>query len=68
MTFGLMLSNLIFGPLKLLFEVIFTLSSRVLSTGMSIIVLSLIVNILVLPLYKRADESGRQAYQVRFQG
>jgi len=52
---GIMLSNLIIGPLKLLFEVLFSFSNRVLNEGLSIIVLSLAVNILVLPLYRRAD-------------
>ena len=55
MNLGVMLMNLIIGPLKLLFEVIFALSNRVLNVGLSIIVLSLVVNFLVLPLYRRAD-------------
>lgn len=61
---GIMLSNLIIGPLKLLFEVLFALSNRVLNEGLSIVMLSLAVNILVLPLYRRADamqEEERQA-------
>ena len=55
MSLGIMLSNLIIGPLKLLFEVIFSLSNRRFSEGLSIIVLSQTVNILVFPLYRRAD-------------
>ena len=55
MTVGIILSNLILGPLKLLMEVIFSLVNRVLDVSGSIIVLSLTVNILVLPLYRRAD-------------
>ncbi len=50
-----MLLNFTIGPLKLLFEVIFSLSNRVLNVGMSIVALSLAINILVLPLYRRAD-------------
>ena len=56
---GMMLGHLVLGPLELLFEVIFALSNRVLSVGMSIVALSLTVNILVLPLYRRADEMQR---------
>ena len=61
MTIGLMLSNLILGPLKLLMEVIFALANRILDTGMSIVVLSLTVNILVLPLYRRADAIQKES-------
>lgn len=47
---------LLIGPLKLLFEVIFSVALRVIENpGLSIIVLSLAMNILVLPLYRRAD-------------
>lgn len=43
-------------PLELLFEVIFYLSNSILSNpGLSIAALSLLVNILVSPLYARAD-------------
>lgn len=56
MTFFEILSTLLIGPLKLLFEVIFVVANRFLeSPGLSIIVLSLIMNFLVLPLYRRAD-------------
>ena len=55
MSIGEMLSSLTIGPLKLLFEIIFSLAHRVLSPGMSIVILSLAVNLLVLPLYRRAD-------------
>lgn len=51
-----MLSTLLIGPLKLIFEVIFMIAdSRLNHPGISIIVLSLVMNFLVLPLYKRAD-------------
>lgn len=50
------LENLIIGPLKLIFEVIFNLAYKLIGhPGLAIIVLSLAMNILVLPLYKRAD-------------
>ena len=56
MSIGSMLFNLIIGPLKLLFEFIFALANRLGNPGLSIIVLSLCMNILVLPLYRRADK------------
>lgn len=44
------------GPLKTLFEIIFTQAYDILNNpGLAVIVLSLAMNILVLPLYKRAD-------------
>lgn len=50
------LYDLLIGPLELLFEVIFALANRVAGTpAMAIVILSLAVNFLVLPLYKRAD-------------
>ena len=51
------LYTLIISPLMLLFEVVFMISNRIIGNeGLSIIFLSLAVNFLVLPLYKRADE------------
>lgn len=45
------LMNLLIGPLKLGFETIFSLAYRISNDpGFSIIVLSLVMNILVLPL------------------
>ena len=56
MTFGSMLSAFFIGPLKLVFEVIFQISYALIhNPGVSIIFLSLAMNFLVLPLYKRAD-------------
>ena len=52
-----MLYTLIISPLELLFEVIFEVANKIIgNAGLSIIFLSLAVNFLVLPLYKRADE------------
>ena len=57
MSFLSSLYTLIITPLELLFEVIFTIANKVIGNeGLSIIFLSLAVNFLVLPLYKRADE------------
>lgn len=48
--------TILIQPLQLIFEVIFTIANRFLGhPGLSIIVLSLIMNFLVLPLYRRAD-------------
>lgn len=58
------LMNLLIGPLKLGFETIFSLAYRISSDpGFSIIVLSLVMNILVLPLYRQADAMQEQARQ-----
>ncbi len=56
MSFFNILGKIFIGPLKLLFEIIFQLANSFVGhPGLSIIFLSLIMNILVLPLYKRAD-------------
>ncbi len=48
--------NLFITPLELVFEVIFSFANRVAANpAIAIIVLSLAMNFLVLPLYKRAD-------------
>ena len=57
MTFLTALYTLIISPLELLLEVIFMVADKVIgNVGLSIIFLSIAVNFLVLPLYKRADE------------
>lgn len=57
MTILSVLYTFIIAPLELLFEVIFSIANRIIGNeGLSIIILSLAVNFLVLPLYKRADE------------
>ena len=56
------LETIFIGPLKLLFEIIFEFADRFVDhPGLSIIVLSLLMNILVLPLYKRADAMQEEA-------
>lgn len=48
--------KLLIGPLELFFEVVFTIAYRFIGdAGFSIIFLSLAMNFLVLPLYRRAD-------------
>ena len=56
MTFFGALYKLFIGPLELFFEIVFVIANRLIGNlGLSIIVLSLVMNFLVLPLYKRAD-------------
>ena len=56
MAFGKALYQLLIGPLELLFETVFSLAYRATGNeGLSILLLSLAVNLLVLPLYRRAD-------------
>lgn len=56
MTFGEILGTLFIEPLKLIFEIVFEYAYRFVNHyGLSIIFLSLIMNILVFPLYRRAD-------------
>ncbi len=56
MSFLTILQTIFIEPLKLVFEIIFTLANKFIDhPGLSIIVLSLIMNFLVLPLYRRAD-------------
>jgi len=55
-TFFQILDSLLLQPLQLLFEVVYVNANRVIGNpGLSIIVLSLVMNFLVLPLYMRAD-------------
>ena len=56
MTFGEILSTVLLTPLQLIFEFIFKLSNQALNNpGFSIMALSLAVNLLLMPLYRRAD-------------
>ena len=50
------LQKLILGPLELLFDAVYALGYRITGNpGFSIVLLSLLINLLVLPLYRRAD-------------
>ncbi len=50
------LYKLILGPLELLFDTVFSIVyQETANAGLSIIALSLIINFLILPLYKQAD-------------
>ena len=56
MYFGEIIYQILIGPLQLFFEMAYTLAYEIIGNpGLSIIVLSLAMNFLVLPLYKRAD-------------
>lgn len=56
------IGSILIGPLKLLFEIIFSAAYQVIQhPGPAIIVLSLLMNILVLPLYRRADAIQEEA-------
>lgn len=56
MSFGDILYTIIIGPLELFFEVVFVIANNHVSNpAFAIILLSLAMNFLVLPLYRRAD-------------
>ena len=62
MSFGEFLGLLTIRPLELLFEMIFGIAKNEIgNVGVSIVVLSLVVNFLVLPLYARADKIQAEA-------
>ena len=62
MTLGKILYLIIITPLETLFGFVFAVGSRYIhNPGMVLLLLSLIVNILVLPLYKRADAIQAEA-------
>ena len=59
------LETLLIGPLKLIFEIIFGIANKFVSNpGLSIVFLSLAMNILVLPLYRRADAMQEAARDI----
>lgn len=62
MSFLTILETILLGPLKLIFEIIFNVSQSFIGhPGLAIIMLSLIMNILILPLYRRADAMQEEA-------
>ncbi len=65
MSFGEILYTLLIVPLQLVFEIIFAIANRMTGhPGTAIVVLSLIMNILVLPLYRRADAMQEEARDI----
>ena len=64
MTFLNILYTLSIRPLELLFDVIFAIVNRsVKDPGITILVLSIVVNLLVLPLYRRADAMQADSHE-----
>ena len=62
MSIGDILSTLLLGPLKLIFEFIFFFANKLTGhAGLSVIALSMMVNLLLMPLYKRADAMQKEA-------
>ena len=58
--------RLVIGPLQLFFEVLFGLAYKnTYNPGISILFLSLGMNLLVLPLYRRADAMQEQERQIQ---
>lgn len=56
MSFWAIIDSMLFKPLQMIFEVVYMVAYKLLDNpALSIVVLSLIMNFLVLPLYKRAD-------------
>lgn len=52
-------------PLQILFEIVYTFSNEIIqNSGLTIIVLSLVMNFLVLPLYKRADAMQEEQREI----
>ena len=65
MTFLDIIYTILIGPLQLIFEIIFSVANRyVQHPGLSIVVLSLVMNFLVLPLYRRADQMQEEARDI----
>ena len=65
MSFFSSLYQLLIGPLELLFDILYSLSFRMLNNqGLAIIVLSLGMNFLVLPLYRQADAMQEEERQL----
>ena len=61
MSFFSYLFTFFIEPLKLLFEVVFFYAYKFTgNVGVSIVIISLVINILVLPLYKRADKLEKE--------
>ncbi|MBR4831354.1 MAG: membrane protein insertase YidC, partial [Butyrivibrio sp.] len=56
MTILQILHTIVLGPLELLFDVVYAIANGITGNpGLSLIFLSLTINLLVLPLYRRAD-------------
>ncbi len=70
MTFSQIIYTIILGPLELLFDTVYAIAVGATNNpGLSLIFLSLTINLLVLPLYRRADamqeEERQQAIKLK---
>lgn len=66
MSFAEAIGYLTIGPIKLLFEFVFSIAYNLShSIIASIVLLSLVVNVLVLPLYKRADSIQEEENKIQ---
>ena len=62
MSFVEILDTILLGPLKLVFEVIFSIVYQLVdNVGLTIFILSIVINVLVLPLYMCADKMQEKA-------
>ena len=60
-----MIHQLVLGPIELLLDVVFALSMKMTeSPVLSIVALSLAINLLVLPLYRKADAMQREEREI----
>ena len=65
MTFFGGIQRLLLGPIELLFDVVYSLAHQILKNPVyAIFALSLFVNILVLPLYQKADALQREEQEI----
>ena len=66
MTFFGFLYNSIIGSLKLIFEIVYTIGSfATQNEGLGIVFLSFVLNILLLPLYKKAEEIQKKENDIQ---
>ncbi|MDO4371800.1 MAG: YidC/Oxa1 family membrane protein insertase, partial [Clostridia bacterium] len=66
MSFLSILDGILLKPLMLLFEVIFVVAARITkNAGLSIFLLSMSMNLLVLPLYRRSDMLQEEERQIQ---
>ena len=65
MSFLEILNTLLLKPIQLVFEIIYMITYEVTDNpGISIIILSLVMNFLLLPLYNRADKIQEEEREV----
>ena len=64
MTISQIIYTVILGPLELLFDTVYAIAvGATHNPGLSLIFLSLTINLLVLPLYRRADAMQEEERQ-----